>query len=99
MLLNLGSPNHTLVQCMTWVVLMPLSLFPVGRKKAGKSAENFDHSRLALPGTIYLVVKCGTKLNGDLPLQSGKFLSSLIRLFSYFDGYYFTQNFFLTCKS
>lgn len=78
---------------------MPLSLFPGGRKKAEKSAENFDRSRLALPGVIYLVIKCGTKLNGDLPLQSGKFPRNLILLFRYFDGYYFTQNFFLTCKS
>jgi len=73
--------------------------FPGGRKKAEKSAENFDYSRLALCGVIYIVIKCGTKLNGDLPLQRGKFLSNLMLLFSYFHGYYFAQNFFLTFKT
>lgn len=56
MLLNLGSPNHILVQCMKLVVLMPLPLFPGGKKKAEKSAENYDHSKLALPGVIHLVI-------------------------------------------
>lgn len=42
MLLNLGSPNHTLEQCMKLVVLTPVPLLPGGRKQAEKSAENFD---------------------------------------------------------
>lgn len=35
---------------------MPLSLLPGGRKKVEESAENFDHSRLAVPGVISLVI-------------------------------------------
>lgn len=61
MLLNIGSPNHTLEQCMKLVVLTPVPLLPGGRKQAEKSAENFDHSGLTVPGVIYLVIKHGTE--------------------------------------
>lgn len=69
MLLNLGSPNHTLEQCMKWVVLTPLPLLPGGRKQAEKSAENFDHSGPAVLGVIYLVIKWGTDWGPSFPAE------------------------------